>query len=99
MSTAPNLLLKQGAKLVTSIEDIFEEFNIKISPKKKENIRANLIDEERLVFDCLEDKALMADEMVLILKKPVSQILNLLSLMEIKGVIEKNSENRYQIKL
>jgi len=99
MSTAPNLLLKQGAKIVTSIEDIFEEFNIKISPKKKENIRANLIDEERLVFDCLEDKALMADEMVLILKKPVSQILNLLSLMEIKGVIEKNSENRYQIKL
>ncbi|MDO9028364.1 MAG: DNA-processing protein DprA, partial [Candidatus Roizmanbacteria bacterium] len=42
MSTAPNFLLKQGAKLVTSIEDILEEFDMKITPRKKEDIRKNL---------------------------------------------------------
>src|SRR3989338_5923896 len=36
MSQAPNLLLKQGAKLVTSIADILEEFHMTFTPSKKE---------------------------------------------------------------
>src|SRR3989344_6509680 len=46
VSEAPNILLKQGAKLVTSIDDILEEFNMRIAPKKKEEIEKELSGEE-----------------------------------------------------
>lgn len=98
MSEAPNILLKQGAKLVTSIEDIFEEFNIKISPKKKEDKLKKLTEIEKLVFSILEKRPLKIDDISLIIKKPINEILNIISLLEINGLIEKNIENQYQVK-
>jgi DNA protecting protein DprA len=53
MSEAPNLLLKQGAKLVTDVSDILNEFNINISPKKKKDLTKDLSTEERLIFESL----------------------------------------------
>lgn len=97
MSAAPNILLKNGAKLVTSIEDILEEFNMKMAPKKKEDIKNKLSEIEKIIFGILEEKPMKTDNIILILKKPINEILNILSLMEIKGLIEKNSENYYQI--
>lgn len=98
MSEAPNILLKQGAKLVVSIEDIFEEFDIKIAPKKKENKLKNLTEIEKLIFDILEKKPLKIDDIALLIKKSISETLNIISLLEINGLIEKNSENQYQVK-
>lgn len=99
MSVAPNLLLKQGAKLVTSVNDIYEEFNIKITPKKKEDLISKLTIEEKEIFCLIEKGSLIVDDISLFLKKPVREILNILSVMEIAGVIERNSENKYQVKL
>lgn len=99
MSVAPNTLLKEGAKLVTSIEDIFEEFEIKITPKKKENILEKLNMEEKEVFALLNKNPSLADNIALSLKKPIDKILKILSIMEIRGIVEKNSQNHYQIKL
>lgn len=99
MSEAPNILLKQGAKLVTSIEDIFEEFNIKISPKKKEDKLKKLTEIEKLIFNTLEKKPLKIDDISLLIKKPINEILNTISLLEINGLIEKNSQNQYQVRL
>lgn len=99
MSTAPNLLLKQGAKLVTSIEDILEEFNLKLVPKKKEQIEAELEGDEKVIFAILGDEPKLSDEIVNEAKLSVDKVLNILSLLEIKGVVEKNSEGKYQVKL
>jgi len=99
MSAAPNILLKEGAKLVTSITDIFEEFGLKIAPKKKEDIRKKLTDIEGLIFNILEDKPLTVDDLGIKLGKPINEVLNILSLMEVNGIIEKNNENRYQIRV
>jgi DNA processing protein len=97
MSQAPNILLKQGAKLVTDIDDIFNEFGLKITPKKQEDIKKNLSSDEIEIFQFLEKKPLKTDEIALLIKKPINQILNTLSLMEIKGIIKKNQENYYEI--
>ncbi|MFH0979524.1 MAG: DNA-processing protein DprA [Candidatus Roizmanbacteria bacterium] len=99
MSVAPNLLLKQGAKLVTTVEDIYEEFNMKTTPKKKENILEKLNKEEREIFVLLNEKPILIDNLVLRLEKPINQVLNTLSVLEINGVIEKNNENYYQVRL
>lgn len=99
MSKAPNLLIKQGAKLVTSVSDIYEEFNMKITPRKKEDIRKKLSEPEKLIFDILQKNPQTIDDLAIELGKTVSEVLNTISVMEIKDVVEKNQEKKYQIKL
>ncbi len=99
MSSAPNLLIKQGAKLVTKVEDIYEEFNMKITPKKKEDIRNNLSEDEKLIFDLLQKNPKTVDDIAIELGKTVSKVLNIISVLEINGVVEKNQEKKYQIKI
>ena len=98
MSVAPNNLLKQGAKLVTSLEDILEEFNLKIQPKKKEEIEAELDVAEKNIFQILQQEPKLGDEIAYKTALPIEQVLNILSILEIKGIVEKNSEGKYQVK-
>ncbi|MEK7177831.1 MAG: DNA-processing protein DprA [Patescibacteria group bacterium] len=99
MSRAPNLLIKQGAKLVTTVEDIYEEFNIKITPRKKEDIRKNLTEDGKFIFDILQKNPRTIDDLAIELRKTVSEVLNTISVMEIEGVVEKNLEKKYQVRL
>lgn len=98
MSVAPNLLLKQGARLVTSPKDIFDELGIKITPKKKEDVFIDLTEKEKAVFNILETGPLSANSLKVKLSTSIDGVLQILSQLEIKGVIEKNTENKYQIR-
>ncbi len=97
MSQAPNILLKEGEKLVTDVGDILDELNLKIVPKKKEEIVNKLSSEEKKIFASLNNRPQTADELAISLNHSINQILNLLSMLEIKGVVEKNSAGRYQL--
>lgn len=99
MSQAPNLLIKQGAKMVTTVKDIFEELNIKIAPKRKEDIRKSLIENEKMIFDILLTNPKTVDDLAIEMKKTVSEILNLIAILEINGIVEKNLEKKYQIRI
>lgn len=96
-SQAPNILLKNGAKLVTSVEDIFEELGLRITPKKIEERERNLTEKEKTIFNLLKEKPLLVEELVYKTKMTLGEILNLISILEIKKIIEKNKEGRYEI--
>jgi DNA processing protein len=98
MSKAPNILLKEGAKLITSVNDVFDEFNLKITPAKKEDILRDLSVEEKIIIEILAKKSMVVDEIVVSVKIPTNQVLNMLSVLEINGIIEKNSQNQYQLR-
>lgn len=98
MSEAPNSILKQGAKLVTSVEDILEEFDLKMVPKKQSQVRLQLSLEEKSIFESLLEEPRLANDLAVTGNTTIDKILNTLSLLEIKGVIEKNSEGKYQLK-
>ena len=99
MSSAPNLLIKQGAKMVTSTQDILDEFEMPITPKRKEDIQEKLSGLEKSIFDILIKNPETVDYLALNLHQTASQILNIISLMEINGIIEKNIEKKYQIRI
>jgi len=99
MAPAPNLLIKQGAKMVTSTQDILDEFDMKITPRKKSDIRKTLTGEEKRIFDLLLKIPKTIDDLAIELEQTVSQTLNTISVLEINGIIEKNTEKKYQIRI
>lgn len=98
LSKAPNILIKQGAKMVTSVEDILEEYNIGLKSSQKNNILAGRSDAERAILEILINEPRSADDLSINLKKPVSEILNILSLLEIGGIIKRNTDAKYSPK-
>ncbi len=99
LSQAPHLLLKQGAKLVTSVEDIYEELGLRLLPKKREVIEIQLNSQEKEIFQALQKESLLIDDIAQQIQQPIHKVLNTISLLEIKGIIEKNNEGKYQVKL
>lgn len=97
MSEAPNLLLKQGARLVTSVDDILSEFEITISPTKIDRWKNKLSKKETLIIDLLLKESLLVDEIVLKIGFSTETTLNLLSQMEIKGIVGRNNDGKYRI--
>lgn len=98
-SAGTNELLKKGAKLVTKVEDILEEMDIKISDNhtKCEQYVPNT-PEEKLIFDILKSDSKSADEMVAETKMNVIALNATLSLMELSGVIQNIGGGRYRLK-
>lgn len=88
--TGCNDLIKKGAVLVDSPQDILSFYNIE---EKKEKIEYS--QEELLVINSLKDGELHVQKIASLLKKQVFEILPILSVLEIKGVINKNGVNVY----
>lgn len=99
MAAAPNILLKQGARLITSVNDVLEEFNLKVFPKKDKEIELSLNSDEKKIYHVLKNEAKPVDQIIAETGLTVDKVLNTLSIMEIKSIIEKNSEGKYQVKL
>ena len=96
-SAAPNLLLKEGAKMVISIADILEEFKMQYAPITTEQIMASLSPEEKTIYSLLLQQPQSSDELSRMLQKPIHLILMSISSMELKGVIAKGSAGKYLI--
>jgi len=97
-SQAPNLLLKEGAVLVTDVEDILEEYGL----KQKEIITQKLKllpEEQKQLYQLLCQEAFTPDELARSVRAPISQVLTLVSTMEISGIVEKNEQGKYQIRV
>ena len=88
-----NFLIKNGAHLVTEVNDICEILGYdKITAKKVE-----LNGEELEIYNYIVEGANTPDLIALKLSKKVYEIMPILSILELKKVIVKNSQNVYQI--
>lgn len=98
LSEAPNGLLKNGAKLITSITDILDEFQISLSPKSKNNLYSSLAGQELEIFSILSQEPATIDDLKIRLGDSIGSLLQSLSMLEIKGIVEKDTEGKYQLK-
>ncbi|GAB6182436.1 DNA-processing protein DprA [Thermodesulfovibrio hydrogeniphilus] len=98
-SEGTNLLIKKGAKIVTSLEDILEEIiafipSLKESLESGSNLNKNSLEgEEKLIFEILDEPSSL-DELVVKTGINVSKLLEMLLKLEIEGHIIK-IEGRY----
>lgn len=91
LSKGPFKLISKGAKLVTSPQDIVNEFKNQKSKVKIESSKLKVYKgtkEEELILKLLENEPLHFDEIVKRSKLNSAKLGSLLSLMEVKGLIK-----------
>ncbi len=87
VSRGTNNLIKQGAKLVTHVNDIFDELNM--DPQTAEiELDITTDDNETKVMEILTRDPIHVDELTRSLQMPASQINATLALLEMKGRVK-----------
>ena len=90
-------LLKNGATLVTSAEDILNALNWEIKQTKVAQLELpQLTDSEIKIFEALEIEEKGVDELLVLTKLSVEDLLTDLTTMELKGIIKQVSGDRYK---
>jgi DNA processing protein len=87
LSKGTHLLIKEGAKLVDSIEDIVEELNLKFEEEEENVIK--LDSQEKKVFDIISREGIYLEE--IIIKSNVEQALinKIILNLQLKGFIKE----------
>ena len=90
MAEGTNFLLKQGAKLVTKVEDIFEELGLANGEWKVKEKPRGETKEEQLVIDLLTHESLAFDDLVKNSGIKSSKLGSILTNLEIGGKVRAN---------
>jgi len=90
-SKGTNQLIKEGAKLINSVDDVFEELKpylnkFSVKDKLNKNI-LHISSEEKIVFESLSDDPIHIDELARKLKKSPAEILSILLSLEFKDLV------------
>jgi DNA processing protein len=87
LSEAPNILLKQGAHLVTSPDDILSFYSI---AGKSRLAKPEMNEKEQAIYDVLEKEAQSIDEIAMNCALSFTELMAVTSNMEVRGIIRKN---------
>lgn len=94
MSEGTSVLLKEGAKLVSSVADILEELGVGSKPVVKvSDLKLN--SEESAILEFIKDEGRHVDEIARELKKKVSDVSSVLLKLEILGVVRNLGAGNY----
>lgn len=93
-SAGTNELIKRGAKMVTKAQDIIEELNIDVNLESQVPLEAATPEENEMLL-VLSREPTHVDDLVRALKKPVTGVNSLLTMLELKGRVKNLGGNRY----
>jgi DNA processing protein len=85
-----HMLIQQGAKLVQSVEDIFEELGIETREiEEKKSTQIPLTNQERIVLSFLTSELQHIDDIALHSQLQTSQVLSILLSLELKNFVRQ----------
>jgi DNA processing protein len=94
-SKGPHWLIKNGAKLVESVEDVLEELNMAIPEHRTQNIEhraqdyTNLSDDEKKIVSALSLEPKYIDNISTETGLPIPQVSSLLMMLEVKKMVRQ----------
>jgi DNA processing protein len=95
-SIGTNNLIKAGAKIVTCVQDIFEEFNLsQVNEPKQSKLKLSESKEENLLLSVLSDVPLHIDNIAKRANLTAHVISSTLIMMEIKGWVKNLGGQNY----
>ena len=96
-----NDLIKSGAKMVTDVEDIVEEYqnNYVFSENFQTENKNPLVKKEKMVYSVLRLEPKYIDTIIEETQLPVSEVMTLLMSLEMKGYIKQAKRNYYSVNL
>lgn len=97
-SFGPNYLIKNGAKSVTSVQDILDEYgsNLKLFEEEKSAISTK-DPVQKIILAILDDNGtVFIDDIIRKSEKETTKILSALSILEIKGLIKNTGNGKYR---
>ncbi len=97
MSEGTNALIKKGARLLTSVEDIFDELprlKGKVRTKKFQQL-PDMTDIEKKLVDRFTEGPQQIDDLARQVGLPVSEVMEFLLALELKGVVRELSGKRF----
>lgn len=101
-SRGTNALIRDGAKILLSVDDIVEEIpelrEIRDNSKKIEKDLALLSEEEKMIYEELHREAKTIDELSDKLKLPMNTLMSSITMLEIKGIVDE-IDNKWNIVL
>lgn len=94
LSEGTNDLIKQGANLITSIDDVLDNLGIeknKYTKRQIQNINNEIFvaPNEKLVYDCISLEPQNIDAIFGKLDYPIDKLQSILTMLELKGYIKK----------
>jgi DNA processing protein len=93
-SAGPNYLIKLGAKIVCSVDDILEEYDLILTDSKKSFPKLNP-DEEKLYRILIENKPeILFDSLLIKTGMSVGELSTILLTLELKSIIKKMPGNK-----
>lgn len=100
LSKGTNNLIKMGAKLVTSVDDILEEYEERffLTTKTSSHISLKFEGREKQLYDIIQWEPIDYESLINKAKIPIDEISYLLIKLELKGAV-KQLPNRYFIRV
>lgn len=98
LSRGTNNLIKQGAYILTSADDVLEHLGLIVDgliPKQEKDM-STLDYFERVIYDVLQGETLHIDQIVEKVKLPVTKCLNIIMSLELNGFVETTINNYYR---
>ena len=99
MSVGPHILLREGAHVLSNANELLKDFGL---IQQSNRIIRNTIDlsgEEKIIYDLLSVKKYNTDEVARKISLTISETLPILSLLEVRGVIGKDLDGSFTVKV